>query len=70
VFLPQYITLKAHTSTPLPSSALLQAHAALAKILDGSGMGTFIDEVFEERDKVACLAADGSSDIPKLLFAF
>ncbi|KAL1965851.1 hypothetical protein VTN77DRAFT_5172 [Rasamsonia byssochlamydoides] len=76
-FLPQpnannerFVTFQAHTNTPLPSSVLLQTHAALAKVLHASGMGEFIDEVLEERDNLRCLARDGSSNIRKLLFAF
>ncbi|KAF8466346.1 hypothetical protein BDZ91DRAFT_658020, partial [Kalaharituber pfeilii] len=54
-------------SIPLPSRFLLEAHAAVAEILHISGMAEYIDDIMRDRDRIGCLAHDGSTDIQRLM---
>ena len=51
----------------LPSPELLRLHAAIAHVLNASGLGRLIDEVVEDRELIRVLAQDGSTSISKLL---
>jgi hypothetical protein len=55
---------------PLPDARLLEAHAAIAKILHLTGAGEYIEKVLEERRDTACLATDGSTDVARLLLCY
>lgn len=64
------ITFLAHSQHSLPSATLLEAHAAIAKILQETGMGEYIDSIFRERQLIHCLAPDGSTNVQSLLMVF
>ncbi|KAA8905569.1 hypothetical protein FN846DRAFT_744516 [Sphaerosporella brunnea] len=68
------VTLTAHNDPynllNLPSSSLLEAHAAIAKILHVTGMGRHIEKVLEERRKIPCLETEGTTDLQSLLMVF
>lgn len=49
---------------------LLQAHAALFKILHASEAVKHIDKIMKRRDEIRDLASDDSFNLQKLLFAF
>jgi hypothetical protein len=53
---------------PLPHPILLETHAALARILNASGQGAIIDKFVLDKEKVRCLATDGSSNLQSLLW--
>lgn len=55
---------------PLPDPDLLRLHAAVAKILDVSGMGHMIEEVLHKRQEVRRLDEDGSTDMRIFMAAF
>ncbi|KAI9777150.1 MAG: hypothetical protein M1816_004907 [Peltula sp. TS41687] len=55
---------------PLPNPKLLEAHAAIARVLQATGMGEFIEKSLREREGIQCLASDGSTDVRSLLLAF
>ncbi|PGH34441.1 hypothetical protein GX50_02709 [[Emmonsia] crescens] len=61
------VTFQAHTNTPLPSPAILQAHATLANILHASGIGEHIENIMREFEETRYLAPDGSDDIYRLI---
>ena len=54
----------------LPSRILLETHAAIAKILNMTGMGDIIEKVLEDRQRIRCLAEDGSTNIQALMLVF
>lgn len=65
------VTLKAHdTSFELPHRSLLEAHAAVAEILDLTGIGEYIENSLREREELLCLAGDGSTDVRALLLCY
>lgn len=64
------VTLQSSVETPAPSPYLLQAHAAIARILHMTAMGETIEKTLDEREMIGCLANDGSSNIQQLLLVF
>lgn len=64
------VTLQSSVETPVPSPYLLQAHAAVARILHMTAMGETIEKALHERERIGCLANDGSSNIQQLLLVF
>ncbi|KAF8449896.1 hypothetical protein BDZ91DRAFT_669441 [Kalaharituber pfeilii] len=64
------ITLQSYSAHKLPSPILLETHAAVAKVLHLTGMGEHIDRVFREREDLRCLAADGSTDVGRLMLVY
>lgn len=73
IFLPLdgIITLTNNdTSYELPSPAILEAHAAVARILNATGMGEKIEDTLRDREELRCLATDGSTDVHSLLLVF
>lgn len=55
------------TRVPLPSRALLQFHAAIARVLHLTGAGELIDRVQRDRDEIRVLAQDGSTDVVRMV---
>ena len=64
------ITLLTDSSQSLPSVVLLETHAAIAKILHATGMGEYIDDILQERQRIRCFAPDGSTNVQSLLMVF
>lgn len=64
------VTLQSSAGTPAPNPYLLQAHAAVARILHMTAMGETIEKTLDERERIGCLANDGSSNIQQLLLVF
>jgi hypothetical protein len=54
----------------LPNPKLLEVHAAVARILHLTGAGEYIEKVLRDREDIAHLATDGSTDVTRLLLAF
>ena len=62
------ITLTAHDPAyALPSCILLEAHAAIARILHITGMGQLIDKIMEDRASIGCFAPDGTTNVTSLM---
>lgn len=64
------VALQSSAQTPAPSPYLLQAHAAIARILHITAMGETIEKILEEGENIGCLANDGSSNAQQLLLVF
>lgn len=64
------VTLQSWAETPAPSPYLLEAHAAIARVLHMTAMGETIVKILDERERIGCLANDGSSNIQQLLLVF
>lgn len=64
------VTLQSSAETPAPSPYLLEAHAAIARVLHMTAMGETIVKTLDERERIGCLANDGSSNIQQLLLVF
>ena len=68
--LPDYVEFTAHSGLHrLPSPELLKLHAAVAQVLNTSGLGQLIDDVSEDRELIRALAEDGSTPISRLLLS-
>jgi hypothetical protein len=59
-----------HGEYELPAPSLLQAHAALAKILHATGMGEYIEKVLREREELIGFAENSTTDLRRLLLVF
>ncbi|EEH10600.1 conserved hypothetical protein [Histoplasma capsulatum G186AR] len=66
---PRLVTFDRHggTTIDLPSPALLQMHAALAKVLHASGMAKYMEDLVRDGDEIGCLAPSGRSNLSDLL---
>ncbi|EER42727.1 conserved hypothetical protein [Histoplasma capsulatum H143] len=66
---PRLVTFERHggTTIDLPSPALLQMHAALAKVLHASGMAKYMEDLVRDGDEIGCLAPSGRSNLSDLL---
>ena len=64
------VTLTGTDQIPAPHPVLLQAHAAVARILHRTAMAETIENVLRDRELVPCLAFDGSTNVEYLLMAF
>ena len=51
----------------LPSPALLEVHATIAKVLHATGRAEQADKIQRDKDDIDCLATDGSTDVAALL---
>ena len=57
-------------NTQLPSPAILEAHAALARVLNASGMAEEIEKILRDQEKIKAQMLDMhefSHDVPELL---
>jgi hypothetical protein len=54
----------------LPNPHLLEAHAAIARILHLTGAGAYIEKALRDREEITCFAADGSTNVERLMVAF
>ncbi|KAJ9374430.1 hypothetical protein DTO282F9_1425 [Paecilomyces variotii] len=61
------VKFEKYSNCNLPSRVLLDTHAVIARILHASGKAEEIDKIFQEREQIRCLAADGSTDLQRLL---
>lgn len=62
------LTLTAHDGRDaLPSPILLEVHASIARILHATGMGELIERILRERDEIGQCAANGSTELERLL---
>ena len=65
------VTFRSHDpSYQLPSPFNLEAHAAVAKILNATGMAEYIDSLLDEKTHTRCLESDGSTNLDLCLFPF
>lgn len=64
------VTLTGTDQIPAPHPVLLQAHAAVARILHLTAMAETIDDILRDRKLVPSLAFDGSTNVESLLMAF
>jgi hypothetical protein len=48
---------------PLPHPRLLAIHAALAKILEISAAGEYVEKLLRDVEDITCLAEDGSTPL-------
>ncbi|EDN07669.1 predicted protein [Histoplasma mississippiense (nom. inval.)] len=55
---PRLVTFERHggTAIDLPSPALLQMHAALAKVLHAPGMAKYMEDLVRDGNEIGCLA--------------
>ena len=49
---------------------LLEVHASIAQVLHATGMGELMDQILREREEIHHLAANGSTNLGRLLLVF